>query len=239
MPPFACLVPAGIRPGQPRAALALCAALACAGAHAQATSSSRLPPEIDLQETRTYYDLDATRVDEMRRQLEARGPRTLGGHTTAGLTRQSLYVRYRLQPSDEGCRIEGIDIETRIEIRLPRWRPKATPAEDLLAQWPTLETILAEHEEGHRDNGVWASRELLRRLQTIDGARDCAALGEAAKAVRRTLLAELRDREDAYDRVTDHGRVQIKSAIAARARPEPERENAQERRRARAMLGGF
>lgn len=207
------------RPLPRRCALALCALLAGLSAHLPACAQAAQDDDrVVIEETRQYYDLDATDIDTLRRQLEARGPRTLAGQSTPGLTRHNLYMQYRLQPADGGCRIEGIGIETRIDIALPRWRPKHTPSDALRAQWPELERILAEHEQGHRDNGVWASHELLRRLDAIAPEPDCRRLASVAKNVRTQLLAELREREDRYDAATDHGRIQILAAIAARAR---------------------
>ena len=179
----------------------------------QAGAQQTLPPEIRIDEVQHFYELDALSVDSMRKQLDTRGPRTLFGRATPGLTRHELTVQYMLQPVEGSCSIEGIEIETRIETDLPHWKPRHTPSKSLESQWTVIEPILVEHERGHHDNGVWASTEMLRRLRAIAAQPDCSTLGAIAKTVRIQLLRELRERESAYDQATDHGRIQIRERL--------------------------
>jgi predicted secreted Zn-dependent protease len=195
-----------------------------------------------VEERRRHYALDASDVDGLRRQLDSRGPRNRFGHPASALTTHALTAEYRLVPSADGCTIVDVAVRVAIDIRLPQWTPTRTPPPSLVEQWQRLERDLIDHELGHRDNGVWAADEYLRRLRALPPQRGCGALGLRARAERDAVVLALEAREAEYDARTDFSRAQ-RPQDAARAREEEarEREARAERDRARAhrQLRGF
>lgn len=190
-----------------------------------------------IHERESFYALDANGVTELRRQLAERGPLARLGHPAAALTRHSIVVEYVMAPTVAGCELADVKVRTEIEMQLPEWKPKRTPAAELSEQWLRVAEALREHESGHRDHGIWASHELLDRLQRLPAAADCRKLALDAMQLRISLISELRDREDAYDLRTNFSKTQLPPQIED-ASKRIEREES-DRRRARQLLNGF
>jgi predicted secreted Zn-dependent protease len=194
---------------------------------------------IVIRERRSYYDVDATRIADMRRQLDARGPRNALGHPSTGLTRSTLTARYTLWSSPGRCAIGEVVVETEIVLHLPRWQPAGTPQETLAKRWEWLSAALVEHEEGHRANAVRAAGELRRRLQALPAAPDCRTLERTARRVREAVVSELRARDAEYDAHTDYGRTALAERIEADGRKQRKDGAESEAERARRLIQGF
>lgn len=231
------------RPGLPAIPLVLLSLLAQAFAETPPTTHvdavSAAPPGIVIRERRSYYDVDATRIADMRRQLDARGPRNAFGHPATGLTRSTMTARYTLWSSPGRCAIGEVVVETEIDLHLPRWRPAGTPQKTLSERWEWLSAALVEHEEGHRENAVWAAAELRRRLQALPAAPDCRTLERTARRVREAVVSELRARDAAYDARTDYGRAALAERIEADDRKQRKDAAESETERARRLIQGF
>jgi predicted secreted Zn-dependent protease len=218
-------------------AFAFIMATTCGAAEPQGGRAVSDDDAIVIDERTSFYVLDAAGVVELRRQLDARGPLTRFGHPAAALTRHDIVIEYVLSRSGSACELTDAKVRAEIDMHIPKWQPKRTPAVELSEQWQRLETALREHEAGHRDNGIWATRELLHRLRQIPAAVDCKTLSRDAIRVRTTLVAELRAVEDAYDLRTDFSKTQLAPRIEDKSK-RIEREDS-ERRRARRLLNGF
>lgn len=162
-------------------------------------------PGFEYVEHREYYDVDAVKLRALRRQLEERRQASGADPDPIGRTTQRLETRYLLQPLPGGCRIGDLVVRLEVTIHLPRWRPRGRRPEELGRRWDAMLEGLTRHEEGHRDNALWAARGLHRRLLDLGGHPDCPALERAAQRERFKAEARYRQRDEAYDRRTDHG----------------------------------
>ena len=61
----------------------------------------------DITQTRRYYELDATLLDPLRRQLAERAQAAGLAGGAIGRTRQTVETHYRLEPLPTGCRLDG------------------------------------------------------------------------------------------------------------------------------------
>lgn len=162
-------------------------------------------PGVNVVEQRSYHEVDAVKLRALRRQLAAR-PRGAGpGEPSIGRTTQRLETRYTLETGPEGCRLRDLSLQLHITIHLPRWRPKGRRPEELGRRWDTMLAALTRHEEGHRDNAIWAALGLHRRLSSLGLAPDCLALERIAQRERFKMELRFAQRDQAYDRRTDHG----------------------------------
>jgi predicted secreted Zn-dependent protease len=162
-------------------------------------------PGVNVVEQRSYHEVDAVKLRALRRQLAAR-PRGAGpGEPSIGRTTQRLETRYTLETGPEGCRLRDLSLQLHITIHLPRWRPKGRRPEELGRRWDAMLAALTRHEEGHRDNAIWAALGLHRRLSSLGLAPDCLALERIAQRERFKMELRYTQRDQAYDRRTNHG----------------------------------
>ena len=162
-------------------------------------------PGFEYVEHREYYDVDAVKLRALRRQLNERRQTSGPNPEPIGRTTQRLETRYVLQPLPSGCRIGELVVSLEVTIHLPRWRPRGRRPEELGRRWDAMLAGLTRHEEGHRDNALWAAQGLHRRLLALGEDQDCLALERAAQRERFKAETRYRQRDEAYDRRTGHG----------------------------------
>jgi len=159
----------------------------------------------EITESRRYYELDARELEPLRQQLAERALAAGLRGGAIGLTRQDVETRYRLEPLPTGCRLTELAVRVDLTLDLPAWRPVGTTRRELRARWARMITALTLHEEGHRDNAVWAAHELHQRLAGLGQDQDCEALGKLAQRESFRVKLRFQLREQVYDRRTGHG----------------------------------
>jgi predicted secreted Zn-dependent protease len=156
--------------------------------------------------TKTYYTVKGNTADQVRRYMNQVGPfveksqRRFDGYTHWQIHWQYWYTR-----GDNTCRISKATVNTDVKITLPKWQParKASPA--LRDRWQAYINALTIHEEGHQQNGVSASGEILSTLQAFPTYSSCEQLSQAANAASNRLIQKYAQRDAEYDRSTGHG----------------------------------
>jgi predicted secreted Zn-dependent protease len=173
-------------------------ALACA-AHAEPI------PEPRVEEVVTTYEIRGTNARELTQQMITLGPAVDDGRRFAANTRWNVRWTYPYARNAHGCTTGPVRADVTVKIVLPHWIPVRTGLE---AEWKRFSRALLEHEQGHRDIGVEAAREIAAALARIDAQPTCEALEELADSTGELLLQEARRRDKRYDRKTNHGESQ-------------------------------
>lgn len=161
-------------------------------------------PGVEVIEQREVYDLDAVKLRALRRQFDERRGDAGAGGDAVGRTVQRLETRYTLDMGPDGCRLRDLSLELRVTIHLPRRRPKGRRPDALGRRWDRMLAALTLHEQGHRDNAVWAALGLHRRLSGLGVAPDCLVLERIAQRERFKMELRYLQRDQSYDRRTDH-----------------------------------
>ena len=128
-----------------------------------------------------------------------------------GRTTATLQVRYRLDPIEGGCRVDGLDVALDVVMRLPRWQPADVVRPAIRDQWERMRIGIRTHERGHRDIAVDAAERLSARLAAFapEPGQDCDAVDR--RIMRERIKAQMghQARDQAYDRRTRHGLTQV------------------------------
>jgi predicted secreted Zn-dependent protease len=121
--------------------------------------------------------------------------------------RWKVDYKFDTKPVDAGCTLSALRLKVIGDILMPSWSDEggASPADQ--AAWRNMYAILKRHEDGHTQNGREFALLLKERLMGM-GVLPCAALQSRVEQEYRRLYANLRDRDNEYDRRTDHGRRQ-------------------------------
>ncbi|MEM7664722.1 MAG: DUF922 domain-containing protein [Pseudomonadota bacterium] len=171
----------------PASALALLAGSLGASVSAQSFGDY---PDTEIR----YYWVDGTNGEELRAQLEQRGPAGDDGSTVDA--RASYYLEWQL--SSAGARRCVADITITTWITFPRHRNPDVLSPETRARWDSNIAALEAHEVGHIELAYAALPDLRRALEN----------GSCEGASRRAdvVLSRLRREQKAYDAQTDHGR---------------------------------
>lgn len=119
-------------------------------------------------------------------------------------TRWRVSWNYKFQQTDS-CRLTHFRVDTTATIRMPRWadRDKASRADR--AHWDAFDAAMRKHEEGHREHGIRAAREIARQVRGFGTRPDCQRLKSDVAALGARVIETYNAADIEYDRVTRHG----------------------------------
>lgn len=182
------------RSRRPWLAFAVVMALAAPAAHAQNAQIA-------------YYDIVGNNANELRRQMDAKGPLD-GGKRYDAHTEWNIKWNYRYRPTASGCELADVTVSLSGTILLPRWVDANGASDALVQKWDRYVAALRLHEDGHYAHGEGAAQEIEALAKSFHGSGDCPAMTSEFKDQVRAIIAKYKALDVEYDRETDHGRAQ-------------------------------
>jgi len=178
---------------------------------APSAGASSLPPATDpgVEVIPTHiepYPVRGITLDDLGVSMRQRAPRD-GGEPVWGKTQWRLNWTYTFD-TGVGCRVSEVHVKVSATLQMPDWLDRDRAPPDLQSRWSAFYQALMVHEEGHRDNGVRAGNDFMRRIGALGGAADCPTLSANIAALGQQLTTEYQSVDDAYDRTTRHGATQ-------------------------------
>jgi predicted secreted Zn-dependent protease len=183
----------------------LLAAAVCAPAHAEqgvANTRGRVP-RLRVE----TYDVEGTTAQEIRRDLNRRGPLSHGQRFDAR-TEWNVRWRFDLEPRDESCRATRPRVDLDVLVTLPRWRQPTDAPASLVERWQRYLRALENHEEGHAAIGASAADEIRAALAQLPPAPTCDEAERRANRAGQEIVGAHNRRDEEYDEQTDHGATQ-------------------------------
>jgi predicted secreted Zn-dependent protease len=104
--------------------------------------------------------------------------------------------------------MKDVAVAVGIAQTMPRWRGEDKGAAGLKALWSKFIVALQSHEDGHKDNGLKAGKEIETAVLAVKPASNCEDLELAANTAAQSVVAKYQELDEVYDRKTDHGRKQ-------------------------------
>jgi predicted secreted Zn-dependent protease len=172
----------------------------------RSSSLGSIPPGMTVDVKKDYYDVYGSTVGEIRASLKRAGPR-VGDSIWHGKADWRVNWRTRYAQGPSRCRVTEASVDFSVIITLPRWSPHPNTDYALIAQWNTYLRALELHENGHRDIGASAAREILSTLRSMSSPR-CDDMNDQATEAARRITDRHKELNQDYDRDTRHGRTQ-------------------------------
>lgn len=163
--------------------------------------------EPQLSEKYDYYDVDGHSAAELKRGMDGSGI-SENGKTYYAYTKWYVKWNYTYQEEGGRCRITSVGTTLDVTYQLPRWRPVGDRPAALLGKWDLFYKALKKHEEGHKDFGVKAARDIELAIRQMAPRPSCPALEAAANALGDGIVSKYAEQEKKYDQNTGHGRTQ-------------------------------
>jgi predicted secreted Zn-dependent protease len=170
-------------------------------------TNARADPQIT--ERFEYYDVDGMTADEIRADLNRRGPTdSVERRHFDAVTHWHVRWRYTYTQGGRSCKIKSVSTVVQVTYLFPRLAdPTSAPADLRLAFSQYLERLLV-HEKGHAQNGIDIAARIEDRIRHLPPAATCTALGEIANESGHALIKEAIQRDVDYDAETQHGKTQ-------------------------------
>lgn len=173
----------------------------------QSTSVSSAKEDVKILEPIIRpFDVYGVRLSELKASLSKSGPFDVETQTRRwGMCEWNISWEFTFEIVDNQCRIDKFLLKLEAVIDLPRWRSRDSAPADFRAKWDRFEKALRLHEEGHRSNGIAATKVLAGKLRAMGPQKDCAALKREISSIGARVIAEYELLDETYDRSTDHG----------------------------------
>jgi predicted secreted Zn-dependent protease len=184
-----------------------------ADAKAQETKISNIPreapsPDVEVLATEIEpYSVQGQSIAEIGQSMRQTSPRDEDGRPVWGNAQWNIKWKFDHDMAN-GCRIGKFNVSVTSKIRMPEWLDRFKAPDELQAKWATFYRALLVHEEGHRDNGIRAGNDLVRRIRGLGSYPDCASLNAQISNLGARVIGEYSLVDKSYDRTTQHGVTQ-------------------------------
>jgi predicted secreted Zn-dependent protease len=155
-----------------------------------------------------YYTVNGGTVQELRKELNTKGPIGQSGVVSEGNTRTRIEWRFDFEKTGGTCTVKEAFVDVTIKMILPQWQRPAGVDQELVSHWNRYIAALRLHEDGHRYRAEATAREVRRVLAVKSSGPDCTELRNQMNSKARPLVQELERKQADYDRETGNGRTQ-------------------------------
>lgn len=157
-----------------------------------------------IEETREYYEFQASTREQIWRQIASHSPKgnvNLAGHhaVNVAVTEWRFDSRFRFEPGLRRCRIVDIQPRIRITIRMPHWVNKWEADEKLVADWDRYVRMVSEHEDVHRNYAIAMVKDFYQQAQGLGEFGDCQDARDAYETLQRSVAAEYQAKNKWFD----------------------------------------
>lgn len=179
--------------------------IALAGEYAADAKPSKEP---DIAIKRTTYKITGNSVQELKAQMVELGPVDKNHRHRDAYT--TWYVTWDFDCGNFGSasRAERIRVKVEVKYIFPKWESTAEAPAELVQKWNDYIDALQKHEDGHKEIGVQAAREMLKKFEGLPSAFSCQEVNRAVNESGQKILNLYRQAEVKYDVETRHGATQ-------------------------------
>jgi len=156
----------------------------------------------------SYYYVDGPSATVLAAQIDQNGPPGADGERHAGKTKWDVQWKLRHEQHGVTCGMKEVAVAVGIAQTLPKWRGEAEGAAALKTRWQQFADALKRHEDGHKDHGLAAGKEIEVALLDAKPASNCEDLAVSANSAAKAIVKKYQKLNEDYDRKTDHGRSQ-------------------------------
>ncbi|HWH47226.1 MAG TPA: DUF922 domain-containing protein [Burkholderiales bacterium] len=156
----------------------------------------------------SYYYVDGPSASVLAAQIDQAGPAGADGRRYPGKTKWDVQWKFKHEQQGVTCIMKQVAVAIGIAQTLPRWRGEAKGTAALKIRWRQFVEALARHEDGHKQHGLAAGREIETALIAAKPAGNCEDLAAAANGAAEAIVKKYQDLDEDYDRKTAHGRSQ-------------------------------
>jgi len=158
-----------------------------------------------IHETVRKYRISGQTAQELRREMDRKGPAGAGGRRFDGHTAWWVNWNYRWWEIPTECRLTAVTTRLRVSFTLPAWDQYERGSNELKQKWDRYYEALYAHEKGHREFGLRAARDIEQVIWGIGRRETCAQLEREANAAAQATLDHYIQLEKQYDIETAHG----------------------------------
>lgn len=169
--------------------------------------AGELPSEVSVEIKHENYLIRGASAEALRDDLARLGPKDQDGNHHA-YTRWSLRWSYPYERRAGRCATGPVKVSVTVTFTYPEWNPPAEAPTELVERWNGYKTALERHENGHKEHGLGAARDVRKKLESLGDEPDCDSMNREANAQASRIVDDYKAKDKAYDKTTRHGATQ-------------------------------
>ena len=151
-----------------------------------------------------YYAIYGLNSKELRKEMNAKSSIKQYGNTFDAYTSWYVNWRFKWDTNSSQCYMTNVTSTVDVNFTLPKWVNRDDSNSTLIRKWDQYHTALIDHENGHKDIGVNAAKEIESQLLKLSSS-NCSSLERKANTLGKKILNEYIAIEKEYDKETNHG----------------------------------
>lgn len=159
-------------------------------------------PKINV--TTEYYTIYGVTANELRNQMNTKSSIKQSGNTYDAYTSWFVNWRFNYNKNNGQCSMTSVKTTVKVNFTLPKWENSNGATVNLKKRWAYYYNALISHENGHKDFGVNAAKEVESRLLALS-AKSCSSLKSKANSLGKKIIDKHVVLEKKYDKNTNHG----------------------------------
>lgn len=158
--------------------------------------------DVVTKKTISYFTIGGKTAAELDRELMRNGPLLKStGHRHPGATRIRFGGDVTYMEKGGRCRVANARVTVTTEIKLPKWRHRASANKPLALLWDTLSADIRRHEERHAEIARNHARQMDAAIRGLSSSDDCYEMQDRVAEVSSREV-ESHDKDQArFDRV--------------------------------------
>jgi len=154
----------------------------------------------------SYYYVDGPSATVLAAQIDQNGPSGPDGKRYAGKTKWDVQWKFKHEQHGGTCEMKEVAVAVGVAQTLPKWRSEKKGVAALKTRWQQFTDALKRHEDGHKDHGIAAGKEIEAALLAAKPASNCEDLAASANSPADAIVKKYQKLDQEYDRKTGHGR---------------------------------
>jgi predicted secreted Zn-dependent protease len=151
-----------------------------------------------------YYSIYGSTATELRNEMSTKSSIKQSGNTYDAYTSWVVNWRFSWNVNNGQCAITSVKSSVDVNFTLPKWENSNSAAVNLKQRWKHYYNALIAHENGHKDFGINAAKEVEKRLSVLS-AKNCSSLKSKANSLGKKIIDKYVIAEKKYDKNTNHG----------------------------------
>jgi len=160
-------------------------------------------PLVEIE--KRFYTVNANSIQQLPTALNKATPIKQAGKPYHAYTDSKIRWQFQWQSAESTCYIDTVTVEVKVVFTLPRLSSKSPDVERLWDRWFPM---LMQHENRHKDHALNIARMIEQAILDLPEFSRCSELETAANRAGNRLISQLQKTDEAYDRDTQHGKIE-------------------------------
>ena len=154
-----------------------------------------------------FYSIYPNDKNDLEREMRERTPVVKDGLKYNGHTHWDVDWTFKWKERKGRCQISEANTYLTVKYTMPRIPGDHLVSPEVRHSFDEYYESLFEHEQGHRDSGLFAARDIAKALVSLGSFKDCNDLETVANKMGEKIIQKYNKRDRDYDKKTNHGRL--------------------------------